>query len=162
MKKSREPYSFESWCQKELSRLLKFQVGDDLITYLLSMETEKDIREYIQDLLGNGTKQANDFQREFFKFWHPPGRVPSPYSCEDDVIMQELVRANEEDMVLYTEKSEHSKVRLLCRVLVLLMFYSLMHICILTHTHIIIIMLSFHYHNNYACNQLTTPTYACM
>ena len=31
LSKSSEPYSFEAWCQKELSKLLEFPVGDDLV-----------------------------------------------------------------------------------------------------------------------------------
>ena len=31
---SSEPFGFEAWCQKELSRLLKFSVGEDLIRYV--------------------------------------------------------------------------------------------------------------------------------
>ena len=115
MKRNEEPFAFELWCQKELSRLLKFQVGEDLVQYLLSMETEKDVREYIQDLLGVSSKEVSDFQREFFRHWRPPERAPSPFTSKEDAIMEELVRTNEEDMFLFAEKSEHSKVCILRR-----------------------------------------------
>ena len=31
LSKSSESISFEAWCQKELSKLLEFPVGDDLV-----------------------------------------------------------------------------------------------------------------------------------
>ena len=44
--------SHEAWCQRELSRLLKFQVEDELVQYLLSIESRKDAEEYLEGLLG--------------------------------------------------------------------------------------------------------------
>ncbi len=44
--------SFDVWCQRELSRLLKSQVDSEQVQYLLSMELRKDVQEYLEGLLG--------------------------------------------------------------------------------------------------------------
>ena len=52
-RRSTESNVFERWCQEELSRLLKFQVGEDLVQYLFTIETAKDVEEYLKELLGS-------------------------------------------------------------------------------------------------------------
>ena len=52
VKRSKEVLSFEAWCQRELSRLLKFPVDEELVVYLLTIEARKDVEEYLEELLG--------------------------------------------------------------------------------------------------------------
>lgn len=104
-----EPFAFESWCQKELTQLLGFPVGDDLVDYLLSIEAKKDVKEYLDDLLGTDKKASRDFQKDFFSHWHPPERPPSQPSKEEEELLTELVRPKKEEMVLFTDKSDKKK-----------------------------------------------------
>lgn len=104
-----EPFAFESWCQKELTRLLGFPVGDDLVEYLLSIETRKDAKEYLDDLLGTDKRASLDFQKEFFSRWHPPERPPSQPSKEEEELLTELVRPKKDEMVLFADKSDRKK-----------------------------------------------------
>ena len=105
-----EPFAFEAWCQKELTRLLGFPVGDDLVEYLLSIEAEKDVKEYLDDLLGTDKKASRDFQRDFFSRWHPPERPPSQPSREEEELLTELVRPLKEEMVLFADKKKKKDV----------------------------------------------------
>ena len=101
-----EPFAFESWCQKELTRLLGFPVGDDLVEYLLSIDTKKDVKEYLEELLGTDKKASRDFQDEFFSHWHPPERAPSQ---DEEGLLTELVRPKKEEMVLFADKADKKK-----------------------------------------------------
>lgn len=67
----RESQSFEKWCQSQLSKLLKFQVEEDLVEYLLEIETAKDAEEYIRDLLDNEVCQhpVLVYQNNFGDCW---------------------------------------------------------------------------------------------
>ena len=105
-----EPFAFEAWCQKELTRLLGFPVGDDLVEYLLSIEAEKDVKEYLDDLLGTDKKTSRDFQRDFFSRWHPPERPPSQPSREEEELLIELVRPSKEEMVLFADEKKKKDV----------------------------------------------------
>lgn len=107
--KRSEPFEFESWCQKQLTQLLGFPVGDDLVEYLLSIETQKDVKEYLNDLLGTDEKASRDFQNEFFIRWHPPKRAPFQPSKEEEELLTELVRPKKDDMVLFADKSDKKK-----------------------------------------------------
>ena len=107
--KKPEPFAFESWCQKELARLLGFPVGDDLITYLTSIESKRDVQEYLDDLLGTDKKSSRDFQREFFARWHPPERPPVRPSKEEEELLTVLVRPKEEEMLLFSDKKSKKK-----------------------------------------------------
>lgn len=107
--KKAEPFSFQSWCQKELTRLLGFPVGDDLFDYLVSIETKKDVKEYLEELLGTDSKASRDFQMEFFKRWHPPERAASLPSREEAELLTELVRPKEDEMVLFADKRKKKK-----------------------------------------------------
>ena len=107
-KKKTEPFAFESWCQNELTRLLGFPVGDDLITYLGSIETKKDVQEYLDDLLGTEKKSSRDFQAEFFTRWRPPERSPVQPSPEEEELLTQLVRPKEEQMMLFSNKKKET------------------------------------------------------
>lgn len=52
VKKHKEGLSFEVWCQRELSRLLQSQVDSEQVQYLLSIKGRKDLKEYLDGLLG--------------------------------------------------------------------------------------------------------------
>lgn len=95
---------FQSWCQKELSRILCSNVSDDLLSYFLSIETEKDLREYLQDLLGDHkeTDQSQLFLNEFFRHWRPPSDATPPLSdaTESEVVLQKLSSATESEVAV--------------------------------------------------------------
>lgn len=117
--KRAEPFAFESWCQKELTELLGFPVGDDLIEYLLSIENERDVKEYLHELLGSDKKASRDFQTAFFSRWHPPERRPAQPSKEEEELLTELVRSKENDLVLFSDKKKRRDVVCLSLVLCL-------------------------------------------
>ncbi len=94
-----------SWCRKELSKTLHTDVEDSLLDYLMSMATEKDIREYLQDLMsGVDTTQINAFMNEFFRHWCPP----QPHLLETTPLSGEagglLFKQSREDLVLYDHR----------------------------------------------------------
>lgn len=95
--------SLVSWCRRELSRALGSAVEDDLLDYLVSMEGEKDVREYLQDvLISNNLEPAEVgvFIKEFFRHWSPPSHeVLSP--CDSQ---KPLVRPHKEELVLYSKE----------------------------------------------------------
>lgn len=65
----KEDPSFRLWCQKELSNHLQLTVDDGLLDYLLAIETEKDLKEYLTDLIGEETSQTGLFIKEFIRHW---------------------------------------------------------------------------------------------
>lgn len=65
----KEESSFRLWCQKELSAHFHLIVEDELLDYLLTIETEKDLREYLEDLVGEETSHTVLFIKEFLRHW---------------------------------------------------------------------------------------------
>ncbi|XP_075981685.1 activating signal cointegrator 1 [Anticarsia gemmatalis] len=59
--------NMEQWVSEGLSKLLDFQVPDDLITYLLSIENEPDLNEYMKTLLDFDNSQHKNFFLELCK-----------------------------------------------------------------------------------------------
>ncbi|CAB3242411.1 unnamed protein product [Arctia plantaginis] len=57
----------DQWVSEGLSKLLDFQVPDDLITYLLSIENETDLNEYMKTLLDFDNSQHKSFFLELCK-----------------------------------------------------------------------------------------------
>ncbi len=94
---SKIPGSFKQWCLKELSKILHSSVEDDLLEYLLSIEGEKDLREYLQDLLGDDTKQAQVFIQEFLRHWKPASQTLS-HSSNPIASVQNVMRPNTDQM----------------------------------------------------------------
>ena len=72
-----------------------------LCSYLLSMQTAKDIEEYLTELFGGDNPAGLAFQNEFLSHWHPPWRVPSPLGPKEGKIFEELTRPPQEDMILF-------------------------------------------------------------
>lgn len=105
---SSEPFGFEAWCQKELSRLLNFSVGEDLISYLVSMETAEEAEEYLTELLGKDTPPVIRFRREFLRRWRPPERPPQDPTPEEAGLLEALVRPKQEELVLFSQEG-HQK-----------------------------------------------------
>ncbi len=83
---SEVPGSFKQWCHRELSRILDYSVDDDLLDYLLCSEGEKDMREYLRDILGEDTKRAQVFMHEFFRHWKPPSLLSSLSIGQLDIV----------------------------------------------------------------------------
>ena len=73
-------------------------------SYLLSMQSEKDIKEYLTEILGGNTPALREFQQEFMLRWHPPERPPSVPSVEEQRLLEPLVRPRQEEMVLFADR----------------------------------------------------------
>ena len=73
-------------------------------SYLLSMQSEKDIKEYLTEILGGDTPALREFQQEFMLRWHPPERLPSVPSVEEQQLLEPLVRPRQEEMVLFADR----------------------------------------------------------
>lgn len=58
-----------SWCQSELSVLLCSPVENELMDYLLNIESEKDLVEYLEDMVGPETTSSKAFTLEFVRRW---------------------------------------------------------------------------------------------
>lgn len=70
-------------------------------SYLLSMQTAKDIEEYLTELLGPDNPGGPNFQKEFLFHWHPPHRIPSLLTPREGQILEELTRPLQEDLILF-------------------------------------------------------------
>lgn len=96
--------TFVSWCRLELSRALGSAVEDDLLEYLVSMEVEKDAREYLQDMLNHlQAAEVEVFMSEFFRHWSPPSHKDAP-SCNSRLEQEPLSRPHREQLVLYSKE----------------------------------------------------------
>uniref|UniRef100_T2MCF0 Activating signal cointegrator 1 n=1 Tax=Hydra vulgaris TaxID=6087 RepID=T2MCF0_HYDVU len=63
--------NFKTWFRENLSNLLGFPAGDDLINYILLFESERDIQEYFRSLLDFNQPKSKQFFEEFLKRWKP-------------------------------------------------------------------------------------------
>lgn len=72
-----------------------------IFSYLLSMQSAKDVEEYLSELLGTENPGAKTFRRELLSHWKPPRRVPTSLSPQEGQILEELTRPPQEDMVLF-------------------------------------------------------------
>lgn len=70
-------------------------------SYILSMQSTKDVKEYLEELLGANRPEVEKFKKEFMFRWQPPQRKPSPPSVQGDELVERLVRPQKEEMVLF-------------------------------------------------------------
>lgn len=61
--------NFRLWCERELSNRLNLTVDGELLDYLMGIETERDLREYLVGLIGEETSQTALFVNEFLRHW---------------------------------------------------------------------------------------------
>ena len=61
--------SLKSWCQRELSLLLKSTIDSYLLDYLFEIEVEKDLIEYLQEMMVSETLRTKAFVDEFIFRW---------------------------------------------------------------------------------------------
>ncbi|CAH1797101.1 unnamed protein product [Owenia fusiformis] len=80
------------WICEELSNLLGFEATEDIAKYILAIETEKDLEEYMQDLLEPSVPRNKRFIKKLLEKWRPPPRkVEGPsenvkvYRKSDDI-----------------------------------------------------------------------------
>ncbi len=78
------------------------------------MDTVKDTEEYLTELLGRTTPGAREFQREFLTRWHPPERLPSSPSLEERDLLEQLVRLQQDKMVLFESGGKGETKRKVC------------------------------------------------
>ncbi|XP_046970213.1 activating signal cointegrator 1 [Vanessa cardui] len=57
----------DQWLSEGLSKILDFEVPEDLIKYILSIENEKDLNEYLKTLLDFENSQHKNFYLELIK-----------------------------------------------------------------------------------------------
>ena len=93
---------FRTWCQKKISELLESPIDEELVDYLMSIESEKDAREYLHQMLRSESTCTQAFIGEFFRHWCPP--LPSPNNKEEG--MEVLVRPRSDQMVLFSDSKE--------------------------------------------------------
>jgi len=60
-----------SWCQKELTRLLQFDTSEDIVRYILSIESAKELEEYLLELLNPEDESHLQFIKELIQKWKP-------------------------------------------------------------------------------------------
>ncbi|XP_072138383.1 activating signal cointegrator 1 [Mobula birostris] len=78
------------WCQKELVQKFGLEVNEELIQYILSMESAEEIEEYVADLLQGTDGKKQLFTSELLKRWKQCRESPTPgqgqlYRKKDDV-----------------------------------------------------------------------------
>ena len=106
--------SFRLWCRKELSKYLYQTLTDEVLDYLMTIDTEDNMREYLVGLLGE-SNQTLLFIKEFIRHWKliqpqttPTGGGAPPEGHDGD--MQELQRPSPEKMVLFSKETKETKV----------------------------------------------------
>lgn len=65
-----------SWCVGELDRRFGLSVSEDIVQYILSIETEEEIEEYINDLIQGYDEQKQVFIQELKILWE---RIRNPH-----------------------------------------------------------------------------------
>jgi len=60
-----------SWCQKELTRLLKFDTSEDIVRYVLSIESASELEDYLLQLLNPEDEEHLQFIKELIQRWKP-------------------------------------------------------------------------------------------
>lgn len=65
-----------SWCVEELDRRFGLSVSEDIVQYILSIETEEEIEEYINDLIQGYDEQKQVFIQELKILWE---RIRNPH-----------------------------------------------------------------------------------
>jgi len=60
-----------SWCQKELTRLLKFDTSEDIVRYILSIESARELEDYLLELLNPEDEDHLQFIKELIQRWKP-------------------------------------------------------------------------------------------
>lgn len=65
-----------SWCVEELDRRFGLSVSEDIVQYILSIETEEEIEEYINDLIQGYDEQKQVFIKELKILWE---RIRNPH-----------------------------------------------------------------------------------
>ncbi|XP_067124030.1 activating signal cointegrator 1-like, partial [Centruroides vittatus] len=64
--------NLKEWCQEQLS-LLEYDVSEDLIKYVISMENSEELEEYLTQMLDTSISSHCNFIREFISKWKSEG-----------------------------------------------------------------------------------------
>lgn len=62
---------FKSWFQAQLSDLLGFPTGEEMINYILTFESAREIKEHFNGLLDPTDHNTKVFIEQFFSKWRP-------------------------------------------------------------------------------------------
>ncbi|XP_069812545.1 activating signal cointegrator 1 isoform X2 [Dendropsophus ebraccatus] len=77
------------WCVGELERRFGLSVSEDIVQYILSIDTEEEIEEYIHDLIQGSDGQKQDFINDLKIRWqrirNPHSSSSAPISRKDDM-----------------------------------------------------------------------------
>ncbi|CAN2391531.1 Thyroid hormone receptor interactor 4, partial [Pristimantis euphronides] len=78
-----------SWCLGELERRFGLHVSEDVVQYILSIETEEEIEEYIHDLIPGYDEQKqvfiNDLKIRWQRIKSAHGSSSAPICMKDDI-----------------------------------------------------------------------------
>ncbi|XP_057300333.1 activating signal cointegrator 1-like [Hydractinia symbiolongicarpus] len=66
-----EAARFDDWVQNELSVLLGFPAGEELVNYILAFESIRELEEHFSNLLDGDDPKTKQFIDEFFRRWKP-------------------------------------------------------------------------------------------
>ncbi|KAM8973281.1 activating signal cointegrator 1 [Pelodytes ibericus] len=71
-----------NWCVLELERCFGLSVSEDVVQYILSIDTEEEIEEYINDLIQGYEEEKNGFLYELKVRWRKTKQLNSPNSTQ--------------------------------------------------------------------------------
>jgi len=60
---------FKLWSERELSKLLGSAIENEILDYLLAIQCEKDLVEYVEGMIDATTPASNSFSAEFVRRW---------------------------------------------------------------------------------------------
>ncbi|CAH2273433.1 activating signal cointegrator 1 isoform X1 [Pelobates cultripes] len=83
------------WCVEELQTRFSLSVSEDIVRYILSIDTEEEIDEYISDLVQGSEEKKFVFVHELKNRWRKTKQLPTPsaaqaYNRKEDVLQLQL------------------------------------------------------------------------
>ena len=91
---------FDIWLKDQLSCLLGIPVGDEIISYILSYESSREIKEHFESLLDMTDYNCRKFVEQFFERWKP--------SSKSSLNSQIYKKSELGDMNIFSGKSPRS------------------------------------------------------
>ena len=98
-------FKLKSWGKTKLSELLGSAIEDDILEYLLTIQCEKDLIEYILGVVGSDTPASQSFSAEFVRRWKQLQPSSSDSSSEEARDLPRLLsEASSEDHMTILEQ----------------------------------------------------------
>ncbi|XP_050352168.1 activating signal cointegrator 1 [Nymphalis io] len=95
----------DQWLSEGLSKILDFEVPEDLIKYILSIENENDLNEYLKTLLNFENSQHKNFYLELIK-----KKFPSKGSTQTKQQKKKIAKNKQQQDFVSTEANSQSQV----------------------------------------------------